>query len=166
MDRHRKLVSNSSLFWCDPKWCHKGREINLRFVTITKANLECSIIYKMAVSLDTNTRPQEKQSKEHQDVPPQSQKCFQSRQELLHFWADVQQRWETHNFKGELMLLKRMTVNTDNSAMMASGHFYESVCVANYQSHWPPTLDGFKLRGTKLNGVTSTLVYCCCFFFI
>lgn len=67
MDRHRKLVSESSLFWCDPKWCHKGREINLRFVTITKANLECSIIYKMAVSLDTNTRPQEKQSKEGQD---------------------------------------------------------------------------------------------------
>lgn len=49
-------------------------------------------------------------------------------------------KWQsTQDSTGELNLLRRMEVTTENSATMASGHFYESICMARYQE--PPSPD-------------------------
>lgn len=45
----------------------------------------------------------------------------------------------TQDLRGELNLLRRMEVTTENSATMASGHFYESICMAHHQE--PPSPD-------------------------
>lgn len=104
----------------------------------------------MAVSLYTNTRPREitnegrslfkrKPSEWCLGFTQQSQKCFKSRHKMSHFWFYVQQWQSTQDLTGELNLLRRMEVTTDNSATMASGHFYESICMAHYQE--PPSPD-------------------------
>lgn len=76
------------------------------------------------------------------DFTPQSQKCSKSRHKMSHYWFCVQQLQSTRDLTGELNLLRRMEVTTENSATMASGHFYESICMAHYQDPpfpWPPT---------------------------
>lgn len=82
----------------------------------------------MAVSLHTNTRPQEKQSKEGQDgsilallrrvknASNQGRNC-----RIFEQMSNKDEELTTSG--GELMLPKRMKVNTENSAMMASVHF-------------------------------------------
>lgn len=105
----------------------------------------------MAVSLYTNTRPQEIHNegrsllkKKPRELclgfTAQSQKCFKSRHKVLHFWSMSNNGKEaTQELRGELNLLGRMKVTTENSATMASGHFYESICMAHHQE--PPSPD-------------------------
>lgn len=56
---------------------------------------------------------------------------------MSHFWFYVQQWQRTQDLTGELNLLRRMEVTTENSVTMASGHFYESICMAHNQE--PPS---------------------------
>lgn len=100
------------------KRCFKGRKgldwSPLDTTTTKKANLECSIIYKMAVSLYTNTRPlgekkewvqvfvfRESQERWVLVLPRKSQKCFKSRRKMSHFWFYVQQWQSTQDLTGD-----------------------------------------------------------------
>lgn len=82
----------------------------------------------MAVSLDTNTRPQEKQRKEGQGgnilalLRRVKNASDQGRNRcIFEQMSDTDEELTTSG--GELLLLKRMKVNIDNSAMMANVHF-------------------------------------------
>lgn len=85
--------------------CNKGRE-ELNGAPYRNNNKSKPGMFynlkKMAVSLYTNTRPQEiknddgsllrrKPREECLGFTSQSQKCFKSRQKMLHFWVGVQQ---------------------------------------------------------------------------
>lgn len=126
----------------------------------------------MAVSLYTNTRPQEIKNEGMSlfkrtprelclGFTPQSQKCFKSRHKMSHFWFYVQQWRSTQDLTGEFNLLRKMEVTTDNSATMASGHFYESICMAHYQEPSSPDLQPqvytFIMGGSNLH----LLLYYC-----
>lgn len=118
----------------------------------------------MAVNLYTNTRPQEIHNEDRSllkkkprelclGFTPQSQKCFKSRHKMLHFWSMSNNgKVATQNLRGELNLLRRMKVTTDNSATMASGHFYESICMAHHQE--PPSPDLQPQVYVQILGVT------------
>lgn len=69
----------------------------------------------------------------------QSQKCFKIKAKNAAFLIHVQHQQSTQDLRGELNLLRRMEMATENFATMASDHFYESICMAHYQE--PPTPD-------------------------
>lgn len=114
-------------------------------LTTTKANLECSIIYKMAVSLYTNTRPREIKNEDRREAKrvlvftPQSQKCYKSRHKCRIFDSISDNGKVLKTWRVSWICSEEWRVTTENSATMASGHFYESICMARYQE--PPSPD-------------------------
>lgn len=97
----------------------------------------------MAVSLRTHwhkTSGDKKKMRTGLKRKSRDQKCFKLRHKMLHFWFYVQRWQSTRDLTVELNLLRRMEVTAENSATMASGHFYESLCMAHYQELPGPDL--------------------------